>query len=176
MPQSLIDVGSGAGFPGLPIKIVLPELRLTLVESIDKKANFSRHIAEKLELTKVEVLSKRAEEVGRMPEHREAYDIAIARAVAPAPALAEYLLPLVRQGGRCLMQKGTRGPDEIQEASRIIGLCGGELMDILHMNFEGIEGEGNLVVINKASECPWGVSTCRWNTSQKTNFDFEGQK
>ncbi|MEA4931209.1 MAG: 16S rRNA (guanine(527)-N(7))-methyltransferase RsmG, partial [Anaerolineaceae bacterium] len=98
VPESLIDVGSGAGFPGLPIKIVLPELRLTLVESIDKKANFSRHIAEKLELTKVEVLSKRAEEVGRMPEHREAYDIAIARAVAPAPTLAEYLLPLVKQG------------------------------------------------------------------------------
>ncbi len=176
VPESLIDVGSGAGFPGLPIKIVLPELRLTLVESIDKKANFSRHIAEKLELTKVEVLSKRAEEVGRMPEHREAYDIAIARAVAPAPTLAEYLLPLVKQGGRCLMQKGTRGPDEIQEASRIIGLCGGELMDILHMNFEGIEGEGNLVVINKARECPWVFPRAVGTPAKKPILTSEGQK
>ena len=153
-PESLIDIGSGAGFPGLPVKFVIPNLRLTLVESVDKKANFSRHIVEKLGLTDVTVLSKRAEEVARMPEHREAYDIAIARAVAPAPTLAEYLLPLVKVGGRCLMQKGTRGPEEIQDASRIIGLCGGELNDLLHLNFEGIEGEGNLVIINKVHPTP----------------------
>ena len=103
-PESMIDVGSGAGFPGLPVKIVNPQMRLTLVESVDKKANFCRHIVEELGLTDVTVLSKRAEEVGRLPEHREAYDIAIARAVAPAPTLAEYLLPLVKVGGRCLMQ------------------------------------------------------------------------
>jgi len=83
-PESMIDVGSGAGFPGLPVKIVLPEMRLTLVESIDKKANFSRHIIDKLGLKDVTVLSKRAEEVGRMPLHRERYEIAIARAVAQA--------------------------------------------------------------------------------------------
>ncbi len=153
-PESLIDVGSGAGFPGLPIKFVIPDLRLTLVESVDKKAAFSRHIVEKLGLTGVAVLSKRAEEVGRMPEHREAYDIAIARAVAPAATLAEYLLPLTKVGGRCLMQKGTRGPEEIQDAGRIIGLCGGELHDLLHLNFDGIEGEGNLVIINKVRSTP----------------------
>lgn len=78
-PESMIDVGSGAGFPGLPVKIVNPQMRLTLVESVDKKANFCRHIVEELGLTDVTVLSKRAEEVGRLPEHREAYDIAIAR-------------------------------------------------------------------------------------------------
>lgn len=153
-PESLIDVGSGAGFPGLPVKFVIPDMPLTLVESVDKKAAFSRHIVEKLGLTNVTVLSKRAEEVARMPEHREAYDIAIARAVAPAPTLAEYLLPLVKVGGRCLMQKGTRGPEEIQDAVRIIGLCGGELNDLLHLNFEGIEGEGNLVIINKVRSTP----------------------
>lgn len=154
-PQSLIDVGSGAGFPGLPIKFVIPELRLTLVESVDKKANFCRHIVEKLRLTGVTVLSKRAEEVGHMPEHRAAYDVAIARAVAPAPTLAEYLLPLTKVGGRCLMQKGTRGPEEIQDATRIVGLCGGELHDLLHLNFDGIEGEGNLVIIEKLRETPF---------------------
>jgi len=153
-PESLIDVGSGAGFPGLPVKIVIPEMQLTLVESVDKKANFSRHIVETLGLTNVTVLSKRAEEVGRMPEHREAYDVAIARAVAPAATLAEYLLPLVKVGGRCLMQKGTRGPEEILQAGRIIDLCGGELHDLLHLNFDGVEGEGNLVVIDKVRQTP----------------------
>ena len=134
----MIDIGSGAGFPGLPVKIVLPEMRLPLVESIDKKANFSRHIVDKLDLKDVTVLSKRAEEVGRMPAHREGYEIAVARAVAQAPVLAEYLLPLVKVGGRCLMQKGARAPEEIQEAGRIIGLCGGELSDLLRLSFEGI--------------------------------------
>jgi len=78
-PESLIDVGSGAGFPGLPVKIIIPELRLTLVESVDKKADFCRHIVETLGLSDVTVLSKRVEEVAHMPQHREAYDIATRR-------------------------------------------------------------------------------------------------
>lgn len=153
-PESLIDVGSGAGFPGLPVKFVIPNLRLTLVESVDKKANFCRHIVETLGLTDVTVLSKRAEEVARMPEHREAYDVAIARAVAPAPTLAEYLLPLVKVGGRGLMQKGTRAPLEILEAGKIVDLCGGEISDVRRMNFDGIEGEGNLILIDKLRHTP----------------------
>ena len=153
-PASLIDVGSGAGFPGLPVKIVIPEMRLTLVESVDKKANFCRRIVERLELTDVTVLSKRVEEVAHMPQHREAYDIAIARAVAPAPTLAEYLLPLVKVGGRALMQKGTRVPMEILEAGKIVDLCGGEINDLRRLNFDGIEGEGNLVLIDKLRHTP----------------------
>jgi len=153
-PESLIDVGSGAGFPGLPVKFVIPNLRLTLVESVDKKANFCRHIVETLGLTDVTVLSKRAEEVGRMPEHREAYDIAIARAVAPVPTLAEYLLPLVKVGGQCLMQKGTRVPEEVLQAARVVDLCGGEISDLQHLDFDGIEGEGILVIIDKLRPTP----------------------
>ena len=153
-PESLIDVGSGAGFPGLPVKFVIPNLRLTLVESVDKKANFCRHIVETLGLTDVTVLSKRAEEVGRMPEHREAYDIAIARAVAPAPTLAEYLVPLVKVGGRALMQKGTRVPEEVLQAARVVDLCGGEISDLRHLDFDGIEGEGILVIIDKLHPTP----------------------
>ena len=107
-----------------------------------------------LGLTDVTVLSKRAEEVARMPAHREAYDIAIARAVAPAATLAEYLLPLVKVGGRCLMQKGTRGPLEILEAGKIIDLCGGEITELLRLNFDGIEGEGNLIIIEKLRHTP----------------------
>ena len=175
-PESMIDVGSGAGFPGLPVKIVNPQMRLTLVESVDKKANFCRHIVEELGLTDVTVLSKRAEEVGRLPEHREAYDIAIARAVAPAPTLAEYLLPLVKVGGRCLMQKGARAPEEIQEAGRIIGLCGGELSDLLRLSFEGIEGEGNLAVINKTRPTPGEFPRAVGVPAKKPILDSDGGK
>ena len=153
-PESLIDVGSGAGFPGLPVKFVIPNLRLTLVESVDKKANFCRHIVETLGLTDVTVLSKRAEEVARMPEHREAYDVAIARAVAPAATLAEYLLPLTKVGGISIMQKGQRGPLEVLEAARIVDLCGGEISDLRHLDFDGIEGEGNLIIIDKLRPTP----------------------
>jgi len=124
------------------------------VESVDKKADFCRHIVETLGLSDVTVLSKRVEEVAHMPQHREAYDIAIARAVAPAPTLAEYLLPLVKVGGRALMQKGTRGPMEILEAGKIVDLCGGEISDLLRLNFDGIEGEGNLVIIDKLRPTP----------------------
>lgn len=175
-PESMIDVGSGAGFPGLPVKIVLPEMRLPLVESIDKKANFSRHIVDKLDLKDVTVLSKRAEEVGRMPLHRERYEIAIARAVAQAPVLAEYLLPLVKVGGRCLMQKGARAPEEIQEAGRIIGLCGGELSDLLRLSFEGIEGEGNLAVINKTRPTPGEFPRAVGVPAKKPILDSDGGK
>lgn len=175
-PESLIDVGSGAGFPGLPIKIVIPKMRLTLVESVDKKANFSRHIVERLGLENVTVLSKRAEEVGRLPEHREAYDIAIARAVAPAPTLAEYLLPFVKVGGRCLMQKGTRGPEEINQAGRIVDLCGGEISDLRHLDFEGIEGEGNLIIINKLRQTPDVFPRAVGIPAKKPILIFEGWK
>ena len=153
-PLSLIDVGSGAGFPGLPIKIVIPEMRLTLVESVEKKANFSRHIVDLLGLTDVTVLTKRAEEVGRMPEHREAYEIAIARAVAPAPVLAEYLLPLVQIGGRALMQKGTSVPAEVLDAEKIVDYCGGQISDLHRMDFDGVEGAGYLVIIDKLRQTP----------------------
>lgn len=175
-PESLIDVGSGAGFPGLPVKIIIPDLRLTLVESVDKKASFCRHIVETLDLSDVTVVSKRVEEVARMPQHREAYDIAIARAVAPAPTLAEYLLPLVKVGGRCLMQKGTRGPMEILEAGKIVDLCGGELSDLLRLNFDGIEGEGTLVLIDKLRHTPREFPRAVGIPAKKPILTSEGRK
>jgi len=104
-PESLVDIGTGAGFPGIPIKIVHPRLRLTLVESVHKKANFCQHIADQLKLDNVTILSERAEEVGQDTVHKQAYDIAVARAVASMPTLVEYLLPLVRLGGTVSCRK-----------------------------------------------------------------------
>src|SRR5512136_1205801 len=112
-PKRLIDVGTGAGFPGIPLKILYPSMELWLVESVGKKASFCRHAVEKLKLDAVDVISARAEEVGQMPALRESFDWAVARAVAHLPVLAEYLLPMLQIGGRMLAQKGHSGPAEL---------------------------------------------------------------
>ncbi len=126
-PESLIDIGTGAGFPGLVLKILYPDLQLTLVESVGKKANFCRHVVEQLHMKKVETITARAEEVGQMPMHREKYDWAVARAVANLPVLVEYLLPLVKPGGAALAQKGGTGPNEAVKAEGAIKILGGRL-------------------------------------------------
>ena len=124
-PARLVDIGTGAGFPGIPLKILLPNIQLTLVESVGKKADFCRHVVEVLNLDKVEVLTCRAEEMGQDRNHRERYDWAVARAVAALPVLAEFLLPLVKIGGSILAQKGEAGPAEAHAADKAIRLLGG---------------------------------------------------
>ena len=106
----IIDVGTGAGFPGIPLKIALPDIQLTLIESVGKKTAFLAHIVQVLGLDGVEILTARAEDVGRMPDHRESYDWALARAVAPVNVLAEYLLPLLKVGGHMLAGRRGRAP------------------------------------------------------------------
>ena len=153
-PQRLIDIGTGAGFPGIPLKIVLPAMQLTLVESIGKKALFCSHVVELLNLDHVEVLTKRAEEVGHMPAHRESYDWAVARAVAALPVLVEYLLPLVKVGGFILAQKGESGPQEAQSAERACQLLGGKLKKITPVTLPGVAEQRYLIVIQKCAATP----------------------
>jgi 16S rRNA (guanine527-N7)-methyltransferase len=153
-PNHLIDVGTGAGFPGLPLKIFQPSLQLTLVESVGKKADFCRSVAGKLGLEKVEVLQARAEEVGQMPNHRERYDWAVARAVASLPILVEFLLPLVRVGGAILAQKGESGPSEAHTSEHAIRLMGGRLRQLIKVDLPGVAEERYLVVIDKVAATP----------------------
>src|SRR5258708_26160778 len=108
-PQSLIDVGTGAGFPGLPLKILYPPMQLTLIESIGKKVKFLEHITRSLGLEHVEIIRGRAEEIGQMRQHREKYDWSVARAGAKVNVLCEYLLPFTKIGGKMLAQKGADG-------------------------------------------------------------------
>jgi 16S rRNA (guanine527-N7)-methyltransferase len=152
-PQSLADIGAGAGFPGLPLKILRPELQLTLVESIAKKAVFLRHIVDTLGLAHVEIVVSRAEAVGRDPAQRERYDVAVARAVAELRVLAEYCLPLCRVGGRFLAPKGARIEDELQAALPAIGQLGGQLVGVEPVDLPEVEPR-TLVVIEKIAPTP----------------------
>ena len=151
LPESLIDVGTGAGFPGIPLKIIMPRLRMTLVESVHKKAHFCTHVTEILGLKSVSILSERVEDVGQMPQHRQNYDLAVARAVASMPALAEYLLPLVRLGGMVIMQKGETAHVEVQRAERAIETLGGRLRKVIPVLLPGVVEERFLVIVDKVA-------------------------
>jgi 16S rRNA (guanine527-N7)-methyltransferase len=150
----LIDVGTGAGFPGIPIKIACPTIQLTLLEATGKKVRFLDHLRCALGLGQTEVLNARAEEVGHSPDHRERYDWAVARAVAEMSVLAEYLLPLVRVGGAVLAQKGERAPAEVQGAARAIETLGGRLRRLVPVELQGLAETRYLVIIDKTAATP----------------------
>lgn len=155
-PERLIDIGTGAGFPGIPLKIIFPRMKLTLVESVGKKLEFCRHIVETLDLEDVTLLQARAEALGQDRAHRERYDWAVARAVANLPVLAEYLLPLVSLGGKMLAQKGESAHAEAVAAEKAIRVLGGELQQIIPVLVPGIAEERYLIVVDKVATTPPG--------------------
>ncbi len=129
--ERLIDIGSGAGFPGVPLAIVWPGLRLTLLEATQKKARFLQTLVEELALPGAHVVAQRAEEAAHQPLLRERFDLALARAVAPLPALAELGLPFLRLGGVLAAVKGSHLDAELREAQGAIRRCGGGLARVL---------------------------------------------
>ncbi|MCC7358015.1 MAG: 16S rRNA (guanine(527)-N(7))-methyltransferase RsmG [Anaerolineales bacterium] len=153
-PGRLIDVGAGAGFPGLPLKIMRPELAVTLVEATGKKAKFCEAVAARLGLTGVTVVNARAEDVGQDPAHRERYDWAVARAVAALPVLAEYLLPLVKIGGQAVAQKGANAPHEAQAAAAAVSLLGGGPAQLRPVALPGVAEARYVVVYPKLATTP----------------------
>jgi len=152
--ERMIDVGTGAGFPGLPIKIVLPWMPVTLVEATGKKAEFCRHVVDSLGLETVTVVHGRAEDVGHQPEHRQVYHWAVARSVAHLPVLAEYLMPLVRIGGRAIAQKGETGPAEAHAAEGGLRLLGGRVQQLIAVELPRIPETRYLVVMEKTAATP----------------------
>lgn len=150
---AVVDVGAGAGFPGLPLKIVWPALRLTLVETTGKKCRFLEHLVGALGLPDVAVVQARAEDFGQGPG-RGRFDLALARAVALLPALLEYTLPLLRVGGWLVAQKGRYPAEELAASQVALQTLGGSFHDAVPVQVPGLEAERTLVIIAKASRTP----------------------
>ena len=151
--QRVIDLGAGAGFPGIPLKIVLPHLRLTLLEATGKKVAFLKHIIAQLDLRDAVAIQARAEDLGHHAAHRAQYDVAVARAVANLATLLEYALPFVRQGGIFIAQKGVAVDEEIRAAARALDLLGGRVRDVAPVQLPGLEPR-HLVVVEKVATTP----------------------
>ena len=150
--DAAIDIGSGAGFPGLPIKIVRPALKLTLLEANAKRAAFLERLVQRLSLERVTVVNDRAEEAAHNPAHREAYDLVLARAVAPLPTLVELTLPFLRLGGVLAAPKGSGAPREVREAAAALQACGGHVESIHPLHIPGAETSPTLVIVRKTSD------------------------
>lgn len=152
--RTLIDVGTGAGFPGLVLKIAFPHLRVTLLDAVEKRLRFLERLRERLGLAEVTTLHARAEEAGRDPAWREQFDIVTARAVAPLNVLCEYCLPFARVGGVFLAYKGPEIEEEIAQAARAIRLLGGGAPGVRHLTLPGSDLRRSLVTIPKSAATP----------------------
>ena len=150
----VIDVGTGAGFPGIPLKLVCPAMNLTLLEATGKKAAFLQHVVDRLGIQGVAVVNARAEELAHDPGHRQQYDLALARAVAELPVVVEYALPFCRVGGWVVAQKGEAGAAEAWTAGRAMALLGGELGRVIPVQLPGLPEDRSLVVIKKVGPTP----------------------
>jgi 16S rRNA (guanine527-N7)-methyltransferase len=147
--KSLVDVGTGAGFPGVPIKIARPDLAVTLIEAVGKKAGVIDHLVKDLALENCEVVNARAEEAGRHPDYREKFDVAIARAVAHLPILLEYMLPLVRVGGIAVVMKvATEG--EVASAENALAELGGSIVNTIPVELPGAPLR-HLIIVKKTT-------------------------
>lgn len=150
----LVDVGTGAGFPGIPVKIARENVNVTLVDSLNKRILFLNDVIEKLGLQKIETLHFRAEEFGQNKKYRESFDVATSRAVANLATLSEYLLPLVKVGGICICMKGSEIEEELQNAKKAIQILGGKIESVEEFNLPDSDIKRNIVIIKKVNTTP----------------------
>jgi 16S rRNA (guanine527-N7)-methyltransferase len=153
-PIHLCDVGAGAGFPSIPLKIVFPSIELTIVDSLNKRITFLNHLASQLKLDHVHFIHDRAETFGVNPDHREKYDVVTARAVARMSVLSELCLPLVKQGGRFIAMKAAHASEELEQGKKAITLFGGAVEDTFTFTLPIEESERNIIVIKKTKITP----------------------
>ncbi len=156
VPKGLkvIDVGTGAGLPGLPLKIVFNHIKLVLLESVAKKTAFLKHLIKQLELKEVEVVTGRAEEIAHQPQYREQFLVVLSRAVAKLPALAELTLPFCHLNGRVILLKKGQIKQEVDQAIKAIDTLGGSLQEIKKIDLPGLSDRRYLVIIDKIRLTP----------------------
>ncbi|MDD2401709.1 MAG: 16S rRNA (guanine(527)-N(7))-methyltransferase RsmG [Clostridia bacterium] len=152
--ENVIDIGTGAGFPGLPLKILYPNLNMVLVDSTVKKINYLNHMIDILELENVSAIHARAEELGQNHMYREKYDIVVSRAVARMSVLAEYCIPLVKLGGVFIAYKGAEGSEECREALKAVGVFGGEVLKEEEYLISTVNSVRKIVIIKKLKDTP----------------------
>ncbi len=152
--MSVIDVGTGAGFPGLPVKIANRGISLTLVDSLNKRIAFLNEVISALNIEDVKTIHSRAEELGQNKDHREKYDVCVSRAVANLTTLCELCLPFVKVGGEFVSLKGPKAQEEIEEAKKAIALLGGKLERVESYDLSDTDLNHNIVVIKKISHTP----------------------
>lgn len=151
---NVIDIGTGAGLPGIPLKIVSPDIKLTLLEATAKKARFLEHLVQTLGLDKVQIATGRAEEIAHENRYREKFQLALARALAPLPVLAELALPFCEVGGCCIAQKKGDIGGEVARAIKAIEVMGGKLREVKPVGLEELNDKRYLVIIDKVRPTP----------------------
>ncbi len=152
--ETVIDVGTGAGFPGIPLKIVHPHLKLTLIDSLDKRIRFLNTVIDELSLENVITIHGRAEDLAQMDMHREKYDLCVSRAVAALPVLTELCIPFVSIGGHFVSYKAEKASEEIRSAEKIIRLTGSVLNDVKEFKLSGSDISRTLIKIEKIDITP----------------------
>ena len=152
--DTIIDIGTGAGFPGMPLKIAKETIKVTLVDSLNKRINFLNDVIEKLQLNNIEAIHSRAEEFGKNRLNREKYDVATSRAVARLNILVEYLLPTVKVGGKCICMKGPDSEEEINEAKHAIEQLGGKISSIKEFTLPDTDIKRTIIIIDKIKNTP----------------------
>lgn len=152
--DTVIDVGTGAGFPGIPLKIVNDNLKIDLLDSLNKRINFLNEIIDELELKNVQAIHGRAEDESKKKEKREKYDVAVSRAVANLPVLLEYLLPFVKLGGICICMKGSNIEEEVNNSKKALKELGGEIVEINKFNLPNTDFTRNVIIVRKIANTP----------------------